>query len=193
MQRLTAVVFACVIGGVFLAAPDAPTFDSLPAGIDPTAKVNILYFFQLFESAQFQIGPPGTDDKALVKVGEVAESILDKLGFSTRDEKDIRRAPVPSSFFGVSIYVNLLNEIFFSFLKLKKNLTFRVTMSTKLLKRLMLIVLTFKESPLDKSQDLLQSQYQDSQDHRTHQLFQESTLFQDLAILTTLSDNFSHK
>ncbi|CAL2049411.1 CBN-LPR-4 protein [Caenorhabditis brenneri] len=84
MQLLTAAVFACLIGGVFLAAPDAPTFDSLPAGIDPTAKV----------------GPPGTDDKALVRVGEVAESILDKLGFSTRDEKDVRRAPVPSSFFG---------------------------------------------------------------------------------------------
>ncbi|VDK54934.1 unnamed protein product, partial [Cylicostephanus goldi] len=45
------------------------------------------------------VAAAGTSKPDLVKVGEVAESILNRLGFSTKDDKQVRRAPVPSAMY----------------------------------------------------------------------------------------------
>lgn len=56
------------------------------------------------ENQYFQQATDPKNDKDLVKVGQVAESIMERLGFSHFGEKDIRRAP--SSFFQVNTIDN---------------------------------------------------------------------------------------
>ncbi|CAD6193028.1 unnamed protein product [Caenorhabditis auriculariae] len=82
------LLLAVFIGCVLADPQNAPSFESLPAGVSPGQE----------QPAVAPIIGQSQDEKtSLVRVGQVAESILEKLGFSTRDEKDIRRAPLPSS------------------------------------------------------------------------------------------------
>lgn len=46
-----------------------------------------------------EMGPMGKPE--LVKVGEVAESILSRLGIDMKEDRNVRRAPVPSALYQV--------------------------------------------------------------------------------------------
>ncbi|KAE9415464.1 hypothetical protein Angca_000557 [Angiostrongylus cantonensis] len=85
---VTLVYNAMIVAVLSVPVHDAPSFQSFTNDA-PLTKANALALADSKSTGKLE----------LVKVGEVAESILNRLGFGIKDNKNVRRAPLSSSLY----------------------------------------------------------------------------------------------